>query len=68
MWIRTTASTLTESWKRSCERLASAVVEAVLQDIEKDYGRYVAPEDEKRARRRAQHIRRKAVKYRILRG
>ena len=30
-----------------------AVVEAVLQDIEKNYGRYITPDDEKRARRQA---------------
>ena len=46
----------------------AAVVEAALKDIEKNYGRYTTPEDEKRARQRAQRIRKKAVKCGILKG
>jgi len=45
-----------------------AVVEAVLQDIEKNYGRYITPDDEKRARRQAGRIRKKAMDHGILRG
>jgi len=44
------------------------VVEAVLQDIEKNYGRYITPDDEKRARRQAERIRKKAIEYKVLRG
>ena len=49
-------------------RDSEAVVQAVLHDIEKDFGRYVNPEDEKRARWQAARIRQRAVKYGILRG
>ena len=35
----------------------SAVVEAVLRDIEGNYGRYITAEDEKRARRRPVSLR-----------
>lgn len=45
----------------------AAIVEVVLLDIEKNYGRYITPEDEKRARQQAQRIRKKAIKYGILR-
>jgi hypothetical protein len=45
-----------------------AVVETVLHDIERDYGRYINPEDEQRARQQVARIRRKAAEYGILRG
>jgi hypothetical protein len=45
-----------------------AIVEAALSDIEKNYGRYVTADDEKRARRRAACIRKKAVEYGIFKG
>ena len=45
-----------------------AVVEAVLQDIEKNYGRCITSDDEKRARRQAERIRKKAIEYKVLRG
>ena len=46
----------------------AAVVEAVLQDIERNYGRFLDPDDERRARRQAARIPQRAVKYGILRG
>jgi hypothetical protein len=46
----------------------TAVVEAVPRDIEGNYGRYVSPDDERRARWRAARIRTKAVDCGILRG
>jgi hypothetical protein len=46
----------------------ACIVEAVLQDIERHYGLYISPEDEKRARQQAECIRAKAIKYGILRG
>lgn len=50
---------------RMSPRDQAAVVEAELRDIENNYGRYVNPEDEKRARRQAARIRKKAVAYGI---
>jgi hypothetical protein len=49
-------------------RLPDAVVKAELYDIEKNYGKYINPEHEKRARQQAARIRRKAVNFGILRG
>jgi hypothetical protein len=46
----------------------AAVVGAVLQDIERNYGWHITPEEEKRARRQAARIRIKAVKCGILKG
>ena len=46
----------------------AAVIGAVLGDIERNYGRYVSPEDEMRAQRQAARIRKKAVEYGILKG
>ena len=43
-----------------------AVVEAVLRDIETNYGRYITPDDENRARQRAERIRKKAAKCGVL--
>ena len=45
----------------------AAVIEAELRDIEQNYGRYVNAKDEKRAWRQVARIRKKAVKYGILR-
>jgi hypothetical protein len=46
----------------------AAVVQAALADIEQNYGRFLTPADEKRARQRARRIRKKAVGYGVLRG
>jgi hypothetical protein len=46
----------------------AAVVEAALADIERNYGRFLDAEGERRARRRAARIRRKAARYEVLRG
>jgi hypothetical protein len=46
----------------------AAAEEAELRGIEENYGRYVNPEDEKRARQQAARIQKKAVGYGILRG
>lgn len=43
-----------------------AVVEAVLRDIETNYGRYITPDDENRARQKANRIRQKAIKCGVL--
>lgn len=39
----------------------TAIVEAVLDDLERNYGRFLNPEDERRARRWAQLIRMNVV-------
>jgi predicted metallopeptidase len=43
-----------------------AVVEHCLHDIEKNFGRFISPQDETRARRRAARIRKTARQYGIL--
>jgi hypothetical protein len=56
----------TKRFFRMGARDQAAVVEAALRDIERKYGRYVDPEDERRARRHAERIRQKAGEYGIL--
>lgn len=62
---RTRNVIFTTRFFRLCARDQVAVVEAALRDIEKDYGRHAHPEDERRARRQAERIRKKAGKYGI---
>jgi hypothetical protein len=47
-------------------RYQAAVVAAELRDIEGNFGRYITAEDEQRARQQAVRIRRKAVRYGVL--
>jgi len=41
----------------------AAVVEAEPRDIERNYGRFLDPDNERRARRQAARVRKKAVNY-----
>jgi hypothetical protein len=58
----------TKRFFRLSARDQVAVVQAVLRDIEQNYGRSLDPDDEGRARRQAGRIRKKAAQCGILRG